>query len=189
MSTLPWQISLQTILRPDSPFSPRSVVLVGIGREGHGDDAVGPSIIHDLRPCLIGYAGIHLLEASYAPENLFGVILRYKPVNVVFIDATSTGEPPGAIQWLSIDAAGGCSASTHTLPLSLVGRFISKQGHCEVNILGIEAANLGAGEPLSPAVREAAHRIEQTILGILQQGDQEAALMEIAHSQRKETDQ
>jgi len=58
-----------------------------------------------------------------------------------------------------------------------------------VNILGIEAANLGAGEPLSPAVREAAHRIEQTILGILQQEDQEAALMEIAHSQRKETDQ
>lgn len=161
-----WQYHLQSALSRARQLD-REVALVGIGRIGHGDDAAGPQVIHDLRQMIADQPGMLLFDAAAAPENLCGAILRRNPACVIFIDAAATGSPPGTVHWLPFEAASGMGASTHTLPLSLLGRFLSSEGHCEVHVMAIEAAQLEAGHAMSSAVHAAVIQVEKAILGAL----------------------
>jgi len=65
------------------------------------------------------------------------------------------GEPPGAIRWLDWRETDGISASTHTLPLHLLARYLVTELGCDVALLGIQPAANTLDAPLSPAVSQA----------------------------------
>jgi hydrogenase 3 maturation protease len=155
MKTLPnsWKISLNRLL--DQLPAEARLALVGVGNELRADDAAGVLIIRNLlEKCLAGER-ILLLEGGSAPENATAQLRRFKPHLILFIDAAALGAPPGSIQVLDLTAIDGLSASTHTLPLSILARYLTLELGCQVALLGIQPASIEFGAPVSASVIQA----------------------------------
>jgi hydrogenase 3 maturation protease len=90
-----------------------------------------------------------LFEAGPLPEAAAGPLRRYRPEWVIFIDAADMGEPPGTIRWLDPEQAEGFMGSTHTYPISGLGKYLSLELSCRVAVLGIQPKNLEIDSPVS----------------------------------------
>ncbi len=100
-------------------------------------------------------AQILLVEAGLAPENFTGTLRRFQPDLVVLIDAADMALSGGEIACVDWSAAGGWSASTHTLPLNMLSSFLVSELDCQVMVLGIQPVQMGMDQPLSQAVSRA----------------------------------
>jgi hydrogenase 3 maturation protease len=151
-----WQKTLRQLLSDSLITNPSArIAILGVGNELNGDDAVGPKIVHSLqnyqakgkitRPVL-------LVDTGLAPENFVGLLRGQNPGLVVLIDAAQMGLLPGEIRWLSAEEIDGFSASTHTLPLSILSGYLEKELGCKVEILGIEPFQVDPFQPLSQPV-------------------------------------
>jgi hydrogenase 3 maturation protease len=139
---------------------PARIALVGIGNEINGDDGAGVKIVRSLtRVNLPAQAGWLLVEAGLAPENFTGTLRRFQPDLVVLIDAAEMGLPAGEIDCVDWSAAGGFSASTHTLPLNMLSSFLVSEIGCQVMVLGIQPLQMGMDQPFSPEVTRAVEGI------------------------------
>ncbi len=96
-----------------------------------------------------------LIDGSTAPENFTGPLRRFRPDLVIEIDAAHLEQPPGTIAWVDWRDADGMSASTHTLPPSVLARFLTADLGCLVSLLGIQPATLEMGCGVSPDVEVA----------------------------------
>ncbi len=132
--------------------NPLRVALVGVGNELNGDDAAGVEVVRRVTAQRPPPPWLLLLEAGLAPENFGGPLRRFAPDLVVVVDAAWLDEPPGSVAWLDWQEADGLSASTHSLPLSMLGAYLVHELGCRVALLGIQPAQLEFGQPLSPAV-------------------------------------
>jgi hydrogenase 3 maturation protease len=159
MKTLPnsWKTSLNRLLG-QLPADAR-LAIVGIGNELRADDAAGILTIRSLLEKCPAHRRILLLEAGAAPENVTAPLRGFKPHLVLFLDAAVLGAPPGSIELLDTAAIEGMSASTHTLPLSILARYLTLELGCQVALLGIQPASNAFGGPVSEAVLDAVEAI------------------------------
>lgn len=129
------------------------LAVIGVGHELRGDDGAGASVARRLAP----YASNRMLviDGGSAPENFSGVVRRFKPTLILFVDVAQMNEPPGTVRWLTEDEIAGLSASTHTLPLRLLSRYLQEHLDCQVYLIGIQPASNGLDEDLSPEVAAA----------------------------------
>jgi hydrogenase 3 maturation protease len=135
------------------------VAVVGIGNSLRGDDGAGSAFIRALRRMTPRIpTSVLLVDAGTAPENFTGPLRQFQPTLVLLIDAAQLNETPGTIRLLDAMQATGLDASTHTLPLSLTARYLTRAVGCEIAILGIQPADNAYGAPLSPRVRRAVQR-------------------------------
>jgi hydrogenase 3 maturation protease len=146
-------------------FLNRRVAVMGIGNEYRGDDAAGVLVARSLARI----AGDHLLvvEAGLAPENQTAALRRFQPDLVLIVDAAELGEDPGSVRWLSWQETDGLTASTHTTPPSLLGRFLAESLACEVVLIGIQPDDTSFGAPLSVEVAAAVNAISESIKALL----------------------
>ncbi len=160
-----WQSALQATLtqltKAERPF--RTAIL-GVGQALRGDDGVGLAVVRGLRP--FTSPNLLLIEAAHAPENCTGQVRRFAPDLVLLIDAAQMDAPPGTIRWLDWRRCDGLSASTHTMPLSLLGEYFTAVLHCEVVLIGIQPASLELDETLSPEVTAAAAQVVEALANI-----------------------
>jgi hydrogenase maturation protease HycI len=128
---------------------------VGVGNELNGDDAAGNQVAARLK----GLAGLpaHFIpiDAGSIPENASGVLRRFQPDLVIFVDAAVFGGQPGEIRWLDAEKIGGMSASSHTLPLPVLGGYLTTELGCQVEYLGIQPEQLQFDTSLSVPVSQA----------------------------------
>lgn len=152
--------------RTSSVWRPR-LAIVGIGREGRGDDGAGPALCAALDR--LGPAGDDRLvvDAGVAPENVSGRLRRFRPDLVVLVDAAEMGQRAGAVRWLDGQCALGCSASTHTLPLGLWMTYLAESMGCEVRLLGIQPGLLDVEGGLSAPVQRAVDRLARHLATII----------------------
>jgi hydrogenase 3 maturation protease len=129
-----------------------------VGRAGRGDDGAGPALCAELARRWRGCDDRLALDAGIAPENVGGALRRFQPDVVLIVDAADMGESPGAVRRLTEDQILGCSASTHTVPLGLVARYLSESLGCQVRVLGLQADRFADG-PLSDPVRRSVSRL------------------------------
>lgn len=148
--------------RPGGESLPHRLAVVGVGHELRGDDAAGLEVARRTHPS----AGERLLvlEGGPAPENVTGPLRRFAPEVVLFVDAAEFGAEPGAVRWLTPDAAEGLSASTHTMPLSMVARYLHLELGCRVYLVGIQPGQNEIGHPLSPPVEKAVAAVSSSLL-------------------------
>ena len=143
-------------LKPDS-----KIAILGIGNELNGDDAAGVLAARALieqteeRESRTGSRSSRLLiyEAGPAPENFTGPLRRFAPDAVFLIDAAEMDVPPGTVRLFDWSETSGMSASTHTLPPSVLGRFLTEELGCRVVLIGIQPGQLDFGKAVSPAVQ------------------------------------
>ncbi|MGD0806435.1 MAG: hydrogenase 3 maturation endopeptidase HyCI [Anaerolineales bacterium] len=153
-----WKEPLSQALRKS-----RKVAFVGVGQELRGDDAAGVLVVRRLmesarkNPSKSKVTESQreaplLFEAGPLPEAATGALRRYLPDWAVFIDSAEMGEPPGTIRWVDPEQAEGFTGSTHTFPISGLGKYLSSELGCRVAILGIQPKNLEFDSPVSEEV-------------------------------------
>jgi hydrogenase 3 maturation protease len=108
-----------------------------------------------------------ILDAGYAPENTTAEVRRFAPEIVILIDAAEMGEAPGAIRWVGITEIDGMSASTHTMPLSMLAEYLLLELDCEVGVLGIQPKSNEVGDSISEEVLQAVDEIVNGLTGLL----------------------
>jgi hydrogenase 3 maturation protease len=133
-----------------------------------GDDAAGVLAARHLRRRLTGTSDRWLvIDAGLAPESCTGRLRHMRPDLAVLIDAADLGELPGTVRLLDWQQVDALSVSTHTLPLSLVCRYLIAEIGCRVALIGIQAGSTQFGERPARIVREAAAQVAQELAGIL----------------------
>ena len=138
---------------------PGRVALLGVGSTLRADDGAGIQVVRALVERLAPSPDVLLIDGSTAPENFTGPLRRFRPDLVVEIDAAHLDQPAGTVAWVDWRDADGLSASTHTLPPSVLARFLSDDLGCRVSLLGIQPASLEMREGLSPDVADAVERL------------------------------
>jgi hydrogenase 3 maturation protease len=111
------------------------------------------------RDCALDADHILIIEAGQAPENTTAELRKFAPDLVFIIDAAEMGQRPGAIQWIPEEAIDGMSASTHSLPLSMLARFLTLDLNCMVTLLGIQPGSIEVGGEISAEVLHAIQEI------------------------------
>jgi hydrogenase 3 maturation protease len=135
------------------------IALVGVGSELNGDDAAGVQVARGLSSAIRPPADFIAIDGGSVPENASGPLRKFKPDWVILVDAADLGETPGAVFWLQGGEIDGMSASSHTLPLSVLGGFLQQEMGCQVDYLGIQPQHLEFAAPLSSAVAAAVQSI------------------------------
>lgn len=146
---------------------PARIAIVGIGQELLGDDAAGLKVVQALKPALAHIRSVLVIEGGQAPENQTGVLRRFEPDLVLLVDAAEMGAASGEVRWLTQSQIDALSASTHTLPLSMIAQFLSAELNCEVALVGIQPAQIILGAALSPAVQKAVDGLARRLAGTL----------------------
>jgi hydrogenase 3 maturation protease len=138
---------------------PARVAVLGVGNEMNGDDGAGVCVVRALAARMAATPGVLLIDAGTAPENFTGPLRRFRPDLVVEVDAAHQDQPPGTLAWIDWRDADGMSASTHTLPPSVLAHFLSADLGCRVELIGVQPATLEMGHGLSPDVAAAVERL------------------------------
>lgn len=128
------------------------VCVLGVGNRIRGDDAVGSLLIDRVSP----RSSFECVDAGCAPENHLERVVRYNPDTLLIVDAVDFDGRPGELRLFSHNDIGEGGLSTHALSLGMTCDYIRARGClCQVHLLGIQPADTGLDQPLSPAVREA----------------------------------
>lgn len=139
------------------------VAVVGVGSEMRGDDAAGMKVVRRLWGTLKS-SNVFLIEGGVAPENFTSQIRRFEPSHVIFIDATDFGAEPGEVVLAEPEAITGQSVSTHTMPLSILAKYIQEQTGAKIALLGIQPARAQMGAEMSEVVKDSIKRVEEILL-------------------------
>ncbi len=162
MSTPSWQAWLAP-LRPRPGSDPVRVALVGIGNELNGDDAAGLLVARLLsrRECAGDAPHLLVVEGGSAPENCTAALRRFAPQVVILVDAAWMDMEPGQVSLIPWETASGLSASTHSLPLSMLARYLMLEFNCSVHLLGIQAGATQPGSQPCEAVLRSARQVAE----------------------------
>ena len=107
------------------------------------------------------------MDCGSIPENATGPLRRFKPQLILLIDAADMDKEPGTIQFVDLDQVRGFSASSHTLPLSVLAGFMKNEFKCEVALCCIQPQHLEFEKELSLPVKKAVERlVDELILHI-----------------------
>ena len=166
-----WKESLHQLLnqrRYEVGDSPRIAVL-GVGNPTRSDDAAGVLAARLLMQRELARVDhVLLIEAGQAPENRTGELRKFRPDLVLLLDAADMGDMPGVVQWIPLESIDGMSASTHSLPLSILAHYLKVELNCTVAVLGIQALSNEVGEQVSPEVSKAIYEIVEELDQVLQ---------------------
>jgi hydrogenase 3 maturation protease len=167
--TLPntWKTSLNHRLQQltSNLAKPARIAILGVGNQFRSDDGAGVLIARALskRGCARDTDHLLVIEAGHAPENTTGELRRFAPDLVLIIDAADLSEEPGTIQWVSADDIDGMSASTHSLPLSMLAHYLTLELNCTVALLGIQPGSNSVGEQVSPEILQAVQEVVEEL--------------------------
>lgn len=155
MSEPSWTEQLDQILSSHTTgLNNCRLAIVGIGNELSGDDAAGVVIVQHLHKALSHRENLLFIEGGLAPENFSGLIRKFSPHNLLFIDTANMGGKPGDIDFFGMEELDGLSFSTHTLPPAILAEYLAAECSCTVKLLGIQPISTGIAEPMSGAVTE-----------------------------------
>lgn len=166
----------------------KKLAILGIGNTMKGDDGVGIAIIENLLKhylkeynCQqnidldqIGKREINkisnnivILNCGVVPENFTDVLRKEKPDKIIIIDAAIMGEKPGTIKIIDPEYISKVSFSTHSLPLSLIVKYMKYYIDTEIIIVGIEPENLDFGKSLSKKIYKRSLEFTDVLKNIL----------------------
>lgn len=139
----------------------KKLAVLGVGSELRGDDGVGPYLSEKLS----SFNGESFLSINgdLVPENFTRDLRKFRPDNIIIIDAAFMGKSAGDIEIIRINELTGISFSSHSMPLSVLGKYLSQEIGANIYILGIQAINIDFGSEISLEVREAADKIFEII--------------------------
>ena len=122
----------------------KKLVVMGIGNELKGDDAIGIYVVKKLMRHfnregeLINIKDLYLINAGTVPDFFTDILKEIKPTHILIVDCALIGKDAGAIDIIKEDEIANYSFSTHTLPLSIIVKYLKKFIDADILILGIQ---------------------------------------------------
>lgn len=141
-------------------------LIIGVGNTFRNDDSVGRQAALALRD--YDLPGATILEASGEGATLME--LWQDATEVILIDATCTGQPPGTISCIdprqTTIPAGFFHYSSHSFGVAEAIALAQSLGTLPPRLLiyGIEGSDFGSGQQLSPPVERAMQTVINHIL-------------------------
>jgi hydrogenase 3 maturation protease len=133
-------------------------LILCIGNNDGGDDAVGPLIAHILKRKKSSLFDV--LDAGITPENYTKTIKEKKPENLVIIDAVDMQLDPGQIRIIPPKKIGVMHVSTHGIPLSVFIKYLQRYIK-NIILIGIQPKNMFGD--MSNKVKNAAHLLVEIL--------------------------
>ncbi|MEO0005141.1 MAG: hydrogenase 3 maturation endopeptidase HyCI [candidate division WOR-3 bacterium] len=128
------------------------ILIVGVGNRLRCDDGVGSHIVDLLKERV---KDVEVIDAGTVPENYLESIIQKRPQRVLIVDACLFDGKPGEFRLFDLESFENLhfpNFSTHTLPLNLIAQLIITKTNAKVYLLGIQPAQRGFGEKLSPVL-------------------------------------
>ncbi len=136
-------------------------ILMGIGNELNGDDAIGVLIARELKKRLKDWK---IIDAGIMPENYISKIEKLNPDLLVMVDAIEDeGLSPGDVKIVEPSSIGKLILSTHSIPLSVLYGYLS-QFIPKIIIIGI---GIKEHIPYTPCTLPVA-KIKDKVINILE---------------------
>lgn len=148
------EIFLKEILR-------KKLVILGVGSIIRGDDGVGPYLCEKLSE--LNNESFLSINGDLVPENFTQDIRKFKPENVIIVDAAFMEKSIGEVEIIRVNEITGVSFSSHSMPLSVLGKYLAQEIGAKVYILGVQAGKIEFGSEISQAVKESADQIFEII--------------------------
>lgn len=140
----------------------RTAVL-GVGSVLRSDDAVGTYFAEKLSELNDNKSFLSLAGAS-APENLTGVIRKFRPDILFVVDAARMDLEPGTIKEIDPGEISGMTFSTHMLPLPVMLNYLSLDRDFKTVYIGIQPECTEQGIGMCGEVRTAADTLAETFI-------------------------
>lgn len=140
-------------------------VIVGIGNTLKSDDGAGPLVCRKLREAKVC---AELIDAGTVPENYIQPIIKKNPQNLLVIDAIDFGARAGTINIFKPEQLNSLVISTHALSPRLFVDMVRQDIEVDVCFVGIQPAQTGLGQPVSPPVTRAIRQLSQILTEIFQ---------------------
>jgi hydrogenase 3 maturation protease len=168
-SNLSWKKQLRESLNRAARKAEPRVAFLGIGNEFNGDDAAGVLLSRRLLSLTQLSDRLLILDCGQVPENSVGQLRRFRPDLVILLDAADFAGKPGEVRWIDPLSTSGFSASSHTLPFSVLSKYLAKELGCEVRLLGIQPGSLEFDAGLSSAVKNALALLIKDLVEVIDQ--------------------
>ncbi len=133
-------------------------VLMGVGNELRGDDAVGLYIAEKFKK-----DGWYVITAGQVPEDFTSEIKKLRPELLVIVDAALMGLEPGEFRIVPPEKIPKVAFSTHGMPLSFLINYLEDYVG-KIILIGIEPRQMDFGKEMTPEVREGAKNLLKIIM-------------------------
>ena len=107
-----------------------------------------------------------MIDVGTAPENYIQPIIKKAPQNLLIIDAIDFGAAAGTINIFKPEQLNSSVFSTHTLSPHLFVDTIRQSIKVDVYFVGIQPAQIGLGQSISPHVNQAVQWLIRTLTEI-----------------------
>jgi hydrogenase 3 maturation protease len=145
----------------------QKIVLLGIGNDMRGDDAVGSVLAQELSKLLDENGSVAVFDGKTVPENFTGAIKKEKPSHIIMLDAVEMNETTGNIKLVSKEEIANYSISTHAMPLSFLIKYLESTCPAEMILLGIQPGNMNLINKMTPEVEKSASDVLDVFNNIL----------------------
>ena len=146
---------------------------VGIGSQLQGDDGAGARVAQQRHGRTPGH--VLPLVCWTVPESCTGPIRAFHPTHVLLVDAAELGQPAGTCRLVEAEALFGLSLSTHSAPLGLVAKFLSKTTGARVALLAVQPKQMELGERMTAELEEVAEELAEMLLRVVGEASREQA--------------
>ena len=128
-------------------------LLMGVGNDIRGDDAVGELIVREFES-----DEWETVDCGSIPENHIIMVEKDEYDIVVLVDAADMGLDPGEVRIVDRELLGVFTMSTHALPLSLVIDYLEERVD-EVYLIGIQPKDMRLSEEMTPELHDAKDKV------------------------------
>ena len=131
-------------------------LILCIGNRNGGDDAIGPYVADKLE----SDENIDVIDCGTVPENYTSIVKRYKPKQLVIVDAVEMNLTPGEMRIVPKEKIGRMHISTHGIPISVLMDYLEKYVE-NIFFVGIQPEKM-SGE-LSKDVQKSGEKLVEFI--------------------------
>ena len=137
-------------------------MILGIGNEIKGDDAIGPIIAKKSSSLFNENKNIAVFDGGTVPENYTGLIRKENPTHIILVDAVDMKKEPGYIRVVGKEEIANYNISTHAMPVSFLIKYMETTVNAQIILIGVQPKSMGFAEPISKEVEESVEEVVDT---------------------------
>jgi len=137
----------------------RRFIVLGVGNELRGDDAVGVLVARSLKR--FNGERFEAVECGVSLEACVGYALEKRPSHLLIVDAFPDGKRLMLLDLTDLESR--TPVSTHAIPLPLLLNAFGQPLEANIKMLGIGVENFKLGTIVSDEYREVAEKVARAI--------------------------
>ncbi len=141
----------------------KKIVILGIGNEIKGDDALGPIITQKASQLFNKNENIVVFDGGTVPENYTGLIRKESPTHIILVDAVDMKKEPGYIRVVKKEEIANYNISTHAMPISFLIKYMETTVDAQIILVGIQPKSMGFAEEISKEVQKSIDEVVSTL--------------------------